>query len=158
MQKSLYKLVIFDWEGTLGDSLGKNLIPGALDFAQRLYDKKILLAIATNKYSFSLEKDLEHFAIANLFAITRAADQTKPKPNSQMLEEILAITKVHAKDTVMIGDSDSDMIMAKSLEIDAIGLDLSGYNAASLIAAGADVVFGDYIDLQEYFFQEDELL
>ncbi|OGV25687.1 MAG: hypothetical protein A3F18_01270 [Legionellales bacterium RIFCSPHIGHO2_12_FULL_37_14] len=157
MNKLPYKLVIFDWEGTLGDTFGKNMIPGALAFIERLKDSGVVLAIATNKYDFSLQNDLEHFAIASFFTVTRAANQAQPKPNPQMLEEILAFTNLQAKDALMIGDSDSDMIMAKSINIDAIGLDLSGHNTASLIAAGASAVFREYESISGYFFQGDGL-
>ncbi|CDZ76874.1 phosphoglycolate phosphatase [Legionella massiliensis] len=209
-----YRLVVFDWEGTVGDTLGQilntvatearrlqfgeldeqlarqsvelglvlavkktfphlneqqqeqlllavhhslvsrtsevYLIPGVKEFAQRLHDAGIDLAIASNKGQQSLQRVLHVSELDKLFKVTRSAGQTLPKPNPQMLEEIIAVFGVSAEETLMVGDSISDIEMAKSINVDAIGVDFYHQQKEALRAAGALEVFDDYQLLAEY--------
>lgn len=213
MAKS-YRLVVFDWEGTLGDTLGQilnsvatearklqfgeldeqiarqsvelglvmavkkafphlteeqqeelllavqqslvsrttdvYLIPGARAVAERLDRAGIHLAIASNKGQQSLQRVLHACELDKLFKVTRSAGQVPAKPCPQMLEEILAEFDVSAKDALMVGDSVSDIEMAKSIGVDAIGVDFYYQQEAALRAAGALEVFDDYQNFVEY--------
>jgi phosphoglycolate phosphatase len=151
---STCRLVVFDWEGTLGDSLEQKMIPGSRLFLERLNQSGIKLAIATNKRDSSLQKDLQYFELMDLFEVTRSANQTALKPDPRMLEEILLATETPCVNALMIGDSESDMAMAKAVNVEAIGIDLSGHYEASLRLAGASKVFRDYDTLMAFFFQE----
>jgi phosphoglycolate phosphatase len=145
-----YKLVIFDWEGTLGDTLGQTMIPGAEACLTQLHQLGIMLAIATNKRDTLLQRDLIFFGLTSLFQVTRSANRTAPKPDPQMLLEILQETGVEPESALMIGDSESDMAMAHAIGIKAIGIDLSGQYGASLQTAGASHVVRDYEALMQY--------
>ncbi|MBA2651907.1 MAG: HAD-IA family hydrolase [Tatlockia sp.] len=209
-----YRLVVFDWEGTLGDTLGQilntvaaearrlkfgeldeqlarqsvelglvlavkktfphlneqqqeqlilavhhslasktaevYLIPGARGIAQRLNDAGIYLAIATNKGYQSLQKVLHSCELDKLFKVSRSAGQSPAKPCPQMLEEIMDEFGVNAEETLMVGDSVSDIEMAICIGVDAIGVDFYHQQAAALRAAGALEIFDDYHDLAEY--------
>ena len=52
--------------------------------------------------------------------------------------------------TLMIGDSVSDIEMAKQLGVDAIGVDFYHQQAANLRMTGALDVFDDYQELAKY--------
>ncbi len=153
--KMKYKLVIFDWEGTLGDSLGQTMIPGAEGCLTHLQQSGITLAIATNKRDTSLQRDLIFFGLTDVFQVARSANRTAPKPDPQMLLEILQETGVDPESALMIGDSESDMAMAHTLGIKAIGIDLSGQYGALLRTAGACHVVRDYEALMQYLKQLD---
>lgn len=203
-----YRLVVFDWEGTLGDTLGQildtvatearrlnfgeideelarqsvelglvkavkkvfphlslqqqeqlllavhhslvsrtthvYLIPGTKEVARQLHRAGINLAIATNKGHQSLQRILHASGLDEFFKVTRSAGQTPPKPCPQMLEEILAEFDVGIHETLMVGDSVTDIEMAKNLGVDAIGVDFYHQQEAALRAAGAMEVFDDY--------------
>ncbi len=67
-----------------------------------------------------------------------------------MLIDIMTYCDVTADETLMIGDSVSDIEMAKQVGVDAIGMDF-GYQAEEmLIHAGAQAVFDDYDKLAQY--------
>ncbi len=213
MSKS-YRLVVFDWEGTLGDSLGQiihtvareakklgfgeineplarqsvelglvkalkktfpqldeseqaqllqavhhsllaplakvYLIPGAIDFIKRLKQAGINLAIATNKGYQSLQRDLQLCELDSYFKVTRSAGQVPAKPCVQMLEEILAEFNVGPEEALMIGDSISDMEMAKRLSVDAIAVNFYHQSEIGLHSAGALEVFDNYEKLASY--------
>ncbi|WED42315.1 HAD family hydrolase [Legionella cardiaca] len=209
-----YRLVVFDWEGTLGDTLGQIfnsvaiearrlqfgeidkqlarqsvdlglvkalrkifpdlseeqhqqllhavqhsliarttevfLIPGAKDFISRLHNAGIDIAIATNKGQQSLQRTLHISGLDTLFKVTRSAGQTAPKPSTQMLEEIIDTFGLTTDETLMIGDSITDIEMAKNLGVDAIGVDFYHQQHNALLAAGAMAVFDDYQHLADY--------
>lgn len=209
-----YRLVVFDWEGTLGDTLGqfinviaaqakqlelgavdvnaaryyialgpvvavKKLFPhlpthqqaellqnvqnamllnsaeicltrGAREVLQQIKQAGIQLAIATNKGQKSLLRDLEMAGLCDVFDVTRSASQAPAKPCPQMLEEIMAECCVSPEQTLMIGDSVSDIEMARQLQVTAIGVDFYGQNESILRSAGAHDVFNDFQQLAEY--------
>ncbi|MFA6302042.1 MAG: HAD-IA family hydrolase [Legionella sp.] len=209
-----YQLVVFDWEGTISDTLGpilhivateaKNLgydtldpvkarkyvdlglvsalrklfpdltskqnehfvqlvqaalvsrptevylIPGAMEFIKQLYEDKVSIAVATNKGHHSLMRALESSGLNKYIRVTRSAGQVPAKPCPQMLEEILQLMGGSPETTLMIGDSTTDMEMAQSISVDAIGVDFYHQQTEALKAAGALAVFDDYKLLAEY--------
>lgn len=126
------------------------LMTGAWELVQWLHDKDVHLAIATNKSSQGLMHVLAQTGLDIFFKVTRTATQAPPKPCPQMLEEIIDTFGVEASQTLMIGDSTNDMLMAKAIAVDAIGLDFFHMEAASLREAGALHVFDDYQRLLQY--------
>ncbi|MDI9819120.1 MULTISPECIES: HAD family hydrolase [unclassified Legionella] len=210
----LYRLVVFDWEGTLGDTLGQIfnsvameakrlnfgevdeqlarqsvelglvkalrkvfphlteeqheqllqavqqslisrttdvfLIPGAKAFIKRLHEAGIHIAIATNKGYQSLQRVLHISGLDAFFKVTRSAGQAPAKPCPQMLEEILAEFAVSADETLMIGDSATDMEMATNIGVDAVAVDFYHQQKEALLVAGAMAVFDDYERLADY--------
>lgn len=215
-----YRLVVFDWEGTLGDTLGQiinsvarearrlqfgeldeelarqsvglglvnavkkafphlneqeheqlllavhhalaarptevHLIPGAREITQRLHRAGIDLAIASNKGHQSLQRVIQACGLSSLFPVTRSAGQAPPKPCPQMLEEILAEYDVKPEEALMVGDSISDIEMAKSIGVDAVGVDFYHQQDAALRAAGALDVFDDYQQFADYLHLPEE--
>ena len=209
-----YHLVVFDWEGTLGDTLGQilntvareakrlhlgemnegiarsavplglvmavkktfpglsihqyeqlleavqrtlasepmndYLLPGAYDIIQQLHQAGIDLAIATNKSQSSLQRALQHLALSDFFTVTRSAGQSPAKPCPQMLEEIMDFCGVKASQTLMVGDSITDIEMALQINVDVVGVDFYNQQSESLRAAGAKVVFNDYQQLAHF--------
>lgn len=209
-----YHLVVFDWEGTLGDTLGQilhivaaeakrlhfgdldlrlarafvpfglfvavkkifpqlstyqheqlleavqhavatepvkdYLLPGAAEIIKKLHEAGIALAIATNKSHSSLQRALDRLALRPFFMTTRAAGQVPAKPCPQMLEEIMDVCGVTATQTLMVGDSVSDIEMAQHIHVDAVGVDFYHQQADSLRLAGATEVFDDYQQLAHY--------
>ena len=85
-----------------------------------------------------------------LFKVTRSAGLAAPKPNPQMLEEIIETFQLTPADTLMIGDSITDVEMAKQLDVDVVGVDFYHQHRAQLQAAGALQVFDDYRELARY--------
>lgn len=120
------------------------LLPGALEFIQQLRATNIDIAIATNKGQHSLQRALQATGLDDLFHVTRSAGQVPAKPCPQMLEEIMGEFGKDASSTLMIGDSVTDMEMAHSIKVDAIGVDFYHQQDSALTAAGALAVFDDY--------------
>jgi phosphoglycolate phosphatase len=209
-----YKLVIFDWEGTLGDTLGHvlntiseqanllqfgvldkelarqysmlglvrsvnkffphlslhqqeqllhavqqalainssetSLFPGARHIVQQMHQAGLMLAIASNKSMHTLQRAIEDSGLDVFFTVTRAVGQVPPKPCPQMLEEIMDIFDIKAEETLMIGDSVTDMDTASAAGVDALGVDFYHTQESDLLEAGALAVFDSYPQVANY--------
>lgn len=209
-----YDLVVFDWEGTLSDTLGQvlncvaeearrlnfgeldedvarqsvelglvnavkkvfpdlslhqyeqlleavqlslmsrhgdvYLIPGAQDIVLRLHEAGILMAVASNKGSQSLQRAMHQTGLDNYIRLSRGAGTFPPKPSPDMVEDLLLQVAIPVERTLMIGDSAIDMEMASSIGMDAIGVNFYHKDPAELLAAGASQVFDDYRLLADY--------
>ena len=171
-----YRLVVFDWEGTLGvrklfphlssseheqllqesqqelvtTPMNTCLLPGAKAIVEQLYHAGVMLAIATNKGYHSLQRTLQATGLDVFITTVRTAGQVPAKPCPQMLEEILDECGVLASEALMVGDSLVDIEMANQLGVDAVGVDFyHQQQAASLLAAGAKSVIDDYRQLAD---------
>jgi phosphoglycolate phosphatase len=67
-----------------------------------------------------------------------------------MLEEILSECFVTVDQAVMVGDSVSDVEMARQIGMDVVGFDFYHQNTADLLSAGALKVFDNYQDLGQF--------
>lgn len=179
-----FDLVIFDWDGTLFDSVGQ--IVESLQFAAKQYQQPltddaaksiiglglpevmqtlfpqvpelqddilqcyadhyvahsksdawfdgiapllnglkangIKLAVATGKSRKGLDRVLAQTNSVDLFDITRAASETKSKPDPLMLAEILTHTGVDVSRALMVGDTHYDLEMAVNMGMPKVGV------------------------------------
>lgn len=95
--------------------------------------KGFMLAIATGKARRGLEPVLIETGLKSLFHGSRCADETRSKPHPQMLEELLDEFGVSADEAIMVGDTEFDMLMAKSLEMDALAVSYGVHDKADIL-------------------------
>lgn len=98
------------------------LFDGAKEALIKLREAGYDLAIATNKSRRGLDKGLSETGLVDLFPITRTVDDTHPKPNPQMLEEILTDHNLDASKALMIGDSEYDLQLANNTKVDGLAV------------------------------------
>ena len=60
--------------------------------------------------------------VEELFSITRTAEETAPKPNPDMLEEIGLFTDIPKERTLMVGDTVHDIVMAQRYGCDVAAI------------------------------------
>src|SRR3990167_5473946 len=120
------------------------LFPGAKQLIVHLQHAGIALSIATNKGSHALQRALQLTELDSFFPVTRSADQAPAKPCPQMLEEIMSDLGVLPAATLMIGDSVADIEMARSADVEGIGVDFYHKPTDDLKNAGASYVFDNY--------------
>lgn len=209
-----YRLVVFDWEGTLSDTIGQilnsvaeeakqlglgeldeelarqsvelglvnaikkvfpnlnlqqheallnavqhslmtrhndvYLMPGALELLTRLQDAGVHLAVASNKGQQSLQRALQQSGLDLYIKEVRCAGPWAPKPDPEMLEDILEHFGVTPDEALMIGDSVTDIYMAGSLNVDAVGVNFYNQQDNALLAAGALTVCHSYSALSDF--------
>lgn len=105
-----------------GGGESSRFFSGALELVQDLQRRGMLLGLATGKSRRGLNRVLADHSCGDFFHATRCADETFSKPHPQMLLEIMEELGVAQEETVMIGDTEYDLQMAKNAGVNAIGV------------------------------------
>jgi phosphoglycolate phosphatase len=109
------------------------LFPGALETLQQLHQQGYLLAVATGKSRRGLDRSLEETDTRGLFHATRCADECFSKPHPQMLLEIMSVLDIMPVNTLMIGDTEYDMLMASQAGAAALAVDYGVHDRQRLL-------------------------
>jgi phosphoglycolate phosphatase len=100
-----------------------SLFPGVPELLQELSAQGLLLAVATGKSRVGLERDLTQVtAVRPFFAATRTADESAVKPSPVMLLQLMEELGCRPQETLMIGDTTHDLLMALNAGVDAVGV------------------------------------
>ena len=86
------------------------------------------LAIATGKARKGLDRILIDLKLHDYFDATRCADETASKPHPLMLEELLTHFGASAENSVMIGDTEYDMEMARTINMPRIAVSYGAHH------------------------------
>lgn len=108
------------------------LFAGVRECLQQLRADGYLMAIATGKSRPGLDRSLAEHDMAQYFHTTRCAGEYPSKPQPDMLLSIVEDLDTHTGSTLMIGDSEHDMRMAKNAAVDAIGVTHGAHCADTL--------------------------
>jgi len=91
-----------------------SLFEGAAATVADLHAAGYLLAVATGKGRRGLDKALRETELEARFHATRCADETVSKPDPLMLNQILDELEARPEETLMVGDTEYDMQMARN--------------------------------------------
>jgi phosphoglycolate phosphatase len=120
------------------------LYPGLVEALDALAAAGILLGVATGKALRGLTATLGAHGLLDRFVTLQTADGGAGKPHPRMVLEALAATGAEAGDTLMIGDTSYDILMAKNAGVGAIGVSWGYHDRDTLLAAGADRLVHDW--------------
>ncbi|HEV3010747.1 MAG TPA: HAD-IA family hydrolase [Burkholderiales bacterium] len=112
--------------------------------------RKHLLAIATGKSRRGLDRDLEFHHLTPLFAASRCADETNPKPHPAMLMEIMEELAVQRNSSLMIGDTSHDMEMARAAGVNALAVTYGAHPEQGLRACEPLGCFSTVVQLEQW--------
>lgn len=129
------------------DGAASPLFDGALELLTRLQRRGVLLAIATGKSRRGLDRALTEQGCARLFHATRCADETFSKPHPQMLLELMEELGVTPDETLMVGDTEYDLQMARSAGVAAVGVAYGVHAPQRLLACSPLACVGDIAEL-----------
>ena len=104
------------------DTTPTELFSGVPEMLNELEDSGYYLAVATGKGRMGLDHVLEQTGLNKRFHVTRCADETRSKPDPQMLKEITDFVGVDAASTLLIGDTEYDLLMAKNAGAHSLGV------------------------------------
>ena len=125
------------------------LFPGAAACLARLAERDdTLIGIATGKSRRGVAHLLERHDWERLFAVIKTADDAPSKPHPAMIEQAVAEVGGSPATTAMVGDSNFDMLMAKSAGVQAIGVSWGFQPVDALRQAGADTIVDSYPALE----------
>jgi len=123
------------------------LFDGALAALAALEGEGWLLGVATGKSKRGLLAVLERHGLDRRFLTLQCGDMGPGKPDPAMLERAMADAGVAAQDTVMIGDTTFDMVMAQRARVRALGVEWGYHDPAELVAAGAAATIASFAEL-----------
>ncbi|MGE8556878.1 MULTISPECIES: HAD-IA family hydrolase [unclassified Acinetobacter] len=116
---------------------------------QELKAQEVKLAVATGKSRKGLDRVLHQTASDDLFDVTRAASETKSKPDPLMLVEILQVTGVAAENAIMVGDTSYDLEMAQNIAMPRIGVSYGVHTPEVLARYNPLAIAEDVADLHQ---------
>ncbi len=126
------------------------LFDNALNILKKLADQNVLLGVATGKSRRGLDKVLNETGLADLFVTTRCADECHSKPHPQMLSEIIDFCGVQPAETLMVGDTEFDLLMAKSAGADSVGIGHGAHDLPMLQACEPLAIVDDLFALESW--------
>jgi phosphoglycolate phosphatase len=151
VQEVLARLAQYRQHGAVNQAHEAPLFAGAHDALQALHRDGYLLAIATGKHRQGLERSLDvHPYLRPMLRSSRCADETLPKPDPQMLRELLDEAGLRPEQALMIGDTEYDMAMARALGVPALGVACGVHEPGRLLRAGAGAVLADVRSVPAY--------
>lgn len=132
------------------NSIGSPLFPGVRDCLQTLVDNDFVLAIATGKSRHGLELNIAEHEVSHFFTTTRCADENRSKPHPEMLLSILDELNFSATQTLMVGDSQHDLQMAKNAKVDCVGVTHGVHTVETLLQFNPLYCLDDVSQLPEH--------
>lgn len=105
-----------------GHPTASALFPDARETLEWLRGAGYLLAVATGKSRRGLDQSLDESGLRDLFHATRCADETLSKPHPQMLLELMDELGVAPAATLMVGDTEYDLLMAANAGAGALAV------------------------------------
>ena len=126
------------------------LFPGALQLLQTLNARGHLIAVATGKSRRGLDRALDQAGIGHHFIATRCADEGLPKPDPDMLLHLMEKVGSAADETLMIGDTTHDLLLASNAGVDALGVAYGAHPRSALEDAKSLAIVGSIDELSRW--------
>lgn len=140
-------------EHYVANSKGDMWFTGVAEMLNELRAAGTQLAVATGKSRKGLDRVLAQTNSRDLFVTTRAASETKSKPDPLMLAEILAETGIAAEQAIMVGDTSYDLEMACNISMPRIGVSYGVHSVETLKSFQPLSIAHDVAELQQLLLQ-----
>ncbi|MFP4519497.1 MAG: HAD-IA family hydrolase [Oceanicaulis sp.] len=135
---NFYKQAFVEMRAEKGFS--EPLYEGARATVERLADEGWLLGVATGKARRGLDIVFEHHGLHKYFQTLQTVDGGAGKPHPRMVLDAMAETGARAEETIMIGDTSWDMVMARAANAHALGVSWGFHTPGEIEEGGAHAV------------------
>lgn len=126
------------------------LFAGAAALVRELAEHGFRLGVATGKSRKGLDRALAHSGLGTFFHGTRCADECHSKPHPQMIEELMDELAVAPEQTLMIGDTTHDLLMARNAGVDAVAVSYGAHPRTGLAEVNYRYCADSVADLQAW--------
>ena len=109
--------------------------------------------MATGKSRRGLDEALDTAGLRHLFDATRTADQTAGKPDPLMLHELMDELNTTPVQTLMVGDTSHDLLMAHNAACAAVAVTYGAHDASGLLVLRPLHVAPSIAGLQQWLLQ-----
>lgn len=97
------------------------LFDRAAEVVEELAGRGLALAVATGKSRRGLDRDLASTGLGRFMHASRTGEETRSKPHPAMLLELMQELGAEPASTVMVGDTEWDLEMARRAGVPAVG-------------------------------------
>ncbi|NKD85653.1 HAD-IA family hydrolase [Haematospirillum jordaniae] len=105
-----------------------------------LRKQEILMGLVTGMGRRGVLAFVERYGLADYFVTVGTADDGPGKPSPFLVVQAVRQTGAERKNTVVIGDTSFDMMMARAAGVSAIGVAWGNHDVSGLWQAGAEAV------------------
>ena len=153
-EPGLHRRIAADYKGAfqkmrLDGLVSEPLFDGIVEVLAALVDDGWMLGVATGKSDRGLALALAQHDLDGHFVTLQTADRHPSKPHPSMVEAAMAEAGAVPADTVVIGDTSYDMMMALNAGGRAVGVTWGYHPVEELVAAGAHAIAKRPADLME---------
>lgn len=110
------------------------LYDGAYELVRDLHAGGVVVAVATAKSRTGIDRSLEATGLARYVAYSRTPEECRPKPDPQMIDEIVREAGEPKAETLMVGDTTHDLKMGLNAGVSILGISHGAHAAAELAA------------------------
>jgi phosphoglycolate phosphatase len=126
------------------------LFPGVRETLETLTAKGIRLATATTKLSAGTRRILAHFGIAEHFVQIQGSDNIPFKPDPFIISKILEDQAWEKSETLMIGDTDNDIIAGKRANVHTCGVTYGSLTRIQMERLTPDIIIHSLPEILQY--------
>ena len=119
------------------DATPTPLFDGVAETLEALATDGYTMAVATGKGRRGLDQALRESGLAHVFAASRCPDEAPSKPNPQMLLELMDELRATWQETLMVGDTEYDMAMARNAGARGLAVTYGVHAGDRLLREGA---------------------
>jgi len=119
----------------------------------QLKQQRILLSVATGKKRLGLDRALQATGLGPVFDATRCADETKGKPDPQMLHELMWELETAPEDALMVGDTTHDINMAHQAGMDGLAVTYGAHDLQTLQQSEPLEIVHDVVQMHQWLEQ-----
>ena len=134
----------------VADQTPMPLFDGVPETLTELRDQGYLLAVATGKARRGLNRALEETGLGQLFVASRCADEARSKPHPAMLQELMGELNVVPNETLMVGDTEYDLEMARNACTAAIAVSYGVHERLRLLEFGPLACLDSITELKDW--------
>jgi 2,3-diketo-5-methylthio-1-phosphopentane phosphatase/HAD superfamily hydrolase (TIGR01509 family) len=110
-----------------------HFLDGAKEVLDLLYDRGIILGVASNKFGRFSRGALNHLGVASYFrSVVGAGDVPRNKPFPDMIHAVLREMGLPPEEVVFVGDTLTDIETGKEAEVDVYGVSTGFYTKKEL--------------------------
>lgn len=127
---------------------GVPLYEGAYELVRDLVGAGRVVAVATAKSRQGINRSLQVTGLDQFIRHTRTPEECRPKPDPQMIDELLAESKTARESAVMVGDTTHDLKMAVNARVACVGICHGAHAEGELLSVNPLAVVPDIAKLR----------
>ncbi len=97
-----------------------NLLPGSKSLLNKLNNANVICALISNDSDIGIQKFLNAHNLEKVFSNIWSADSHPAKPDPNAIQSLCKILKLSPSECALIGDADSDLVMAQKAGVGII--------------------------------------